>query len=368
MLLKRFFLLVFLWGVAGMSFLFAQGQLQRISITERSDGNGYVIRYHLTEMVNSYDLRQPETNRIQMQLFSTDLTTAGIQLPELNEEITDVDLIPIDGGVGVDIVTREDLFFKAAAYPDQNQRDLLLAIEYSTPSESEQIASETNPYEWSAADMDTQPVAEETETVEEPQRQAGREDRFIQRKNTRVGVSFGFAAGIGIANKIGGGYNSDPRQELAMGVLAAIDLPFVILSLDTGIETGIFYTQKGFKNPSGRINAQTVVLDYMEIPVLGKLSYNLTEITEPYLLGGGYIGFRTAAETVQADGDRNDLDDVTNSVDFGGVAGIGSDFNFDMATVSLQVRYEVGFPRLFDQEFSGRERPGYLSVLLGFRF
>lgn len=362
-------LVVFIWGVAGAGILFAQNELQRISVTERSDGNGYVIRYHLTRMANSYDLRQPEDNRIQMQLFSPGLNTAGIQLPEMNDEIVDINIVPIEGGIGIDITTAGNVFFEAETYPDQNMRDLLLALEYSNRSEISEIISQSEPYEWSMSttdeEMSMQQVSEDVVDDESASDMGENEVSNIQRREPKV--HFGIVGGIGVSNKIGG-YSSDPRQGLTMGLIAAIDLPYSLSSFETGIETGVFYTQKGFKNPSRRINAQTVVLDYLEVPVMGKLSYHYSNIIEPYAVAGGYLGFRTAAETIQDDGDREDLDEVTKSMDFGFIGGIGSDFNFNTATVSLQLRYEVGLPRWFDEGFSGRERPGYLALLLGFRF
>lgn len=368
LLIKRSFLLIFTCAVTGLGTVTAQSQLNRISLTERGDGNGYVIRYHLTRMVDSFDVAQPELNRIQMQLFSSTLDSAAVDMPEVNSEVVSIELVTIDGGLGVDIRTGSGVYFLAEAYPDQNQRDLLLNLEYTTQQEAEELASAREPFVWSVI---RQPEMEQESEDEEMVEEHGEEEQPAQRVRRRPGkISFGFAGGIGIANKIGGGYTSEARQEMTMGLTASIDLPFRLpYSIEPGIETGIFYTQKGFQNPSGeKITAQTVVLDYIEIPVMGKLRYDLNETVKPYGVGGLYTAFRTAAETIRDDGDRGNIGDETNNLDVGLIAGLGSEFVFSKATISLQIRGGFGLPRMFKEGYSGAERPAYLSLLVGFQF
>lgn len=371
---KRSFLLTCMGGILGVCSLAAQPQLERISITERGDGNGYVIRYHLTEMVDSYDLIQPEINRVQMQLFSSGLDQSGVEMPELNEEIIAVDLTALDAGMGIDITTAENTFFLAEVYPDQNMRHLLVNLEYATRTEAESRSLESDLYEWSRLD-ETESVAGsegQQETADEPEPQPELEDdestSVVQREP--VSVKIGITGGIGIAHKLGGNYTVESRQEFIMGLTAGISLPFVLpYSIKTGIETGVFFTQKGFLNPSAdRFNGVTVILDYLEIPVLARLRYDFTEVIKPKVVGGFYTAFRANAEVLQSDGDRNSLDDVTKSVDFGLIGGVGTDFLIEATTVSLQVRYGVGLPPLFTDNFSGKERPGYLTLLMGVRF
>lgn len=368
--LKRLFFLAFIGGFLGVCSLSAQQQLERISITERSDGNGYVIRYHLAEMVDSYDLIQPEINRVQMQLFSPDLDISGIEMPVLNDEITAFDITVIDGGMGVDITAADSVFFIAEAYPDQNMRDLLVNFEYATQAQAEARALESDLYEWS---QDEENVAVE-EVTEEPQEITEESDpepesqTVVQREP--VSVNIGITAGIGIANKLGGDYTAEARQEFVMGLSAGISLPFVLpYSIKTGIETGVYFTQKGFLNPSiDRFDGESILLDYVEIPVLLRLHYDLTGSIKPKILGGFYTAFRANAEVLQSDGDRIDISDNINTVDFGLIGGIGTDVLVEATTISLQVRYEIGLQPMFSNNFSGNERQGFLSLLMGLRF
>lgn len=364
---KKITLFLFICYMCCMSSIMAQPQLNRISIAERSDGNGYVIRYHLTQMVDDYDLSQPETDRIQMQLLSPTLDTEMVEMPEPNEVITEIELIEIEGGVGIDIHTAEGVYFMAEAYPDQNLRDLLLNLEYTTQTDAEQLITGYEPYPWSLQVPDTETEVEpEPEQTKKPQP----EEDFPQVRKRSWNVQFGIAGGIGLANKIGGSYTSDPRRQTAMGLTVSIGLPFTLpYDIDTFFESGLFNTQKGFKNPSGDLfRAETVVLDYIEIPMMGKFRYSKYRILKPFAAAGVYTAFRTVAETVQEDGDRNNLGDVSKNVDWGLKAGLGTELVFEKATVFLQANYGAGVPRLFKENFSGSERPGYLTLMFGIQF
>lgn len=368
--LKRLFLLAFIGGFLGVCSLSAQQQLDRISITERGDGNGYVIRYHLTEMVDSYNLIQPEINRVQMELFSPDMDISGIEMPVLNDEITTLDITAVDGGLGIDITTAGNVFFIAEVYPDQNMRDLLVNLEYATQAQAEARALESNLYDWSQTEetVAVEEVSEEPqESLEEPDSEP--EPQVVVQREP-VTVKIGITAGIGIASKLGGDYTAESRQEFVMGVSAGILLPFVLpYSIKTGIETGVYFTQKGFLNPSiDRFDGESILLDYVEIPVLLRLHYDLTASIKPKVLGGFYTAFRANTEVLQSDGDRIDISDKINTVDFGLSAGIGTDVLVEATTISLQVRYEIGLPPIFSNNFSGNERQGYLSLLMGIRF
>ncbi|NBC66696.1 MAG: hypothetical protein GVY07_13700 [Bacteroidetes bacterium] len=370
---KQFFLLGFIWGILGICSIEAQSQLERISITERGDGNGYVLRYHLTEMVDSYDLIQPEINRVQMQLFSPGLNAAEAEMPEMNEEIIGLELIQLNGGIGVEITSAENLFFTAETYPDQNMRDLLVNLEYASQADVEAVALESEPYEWSLIEetppetiAEEQPETEETDPPTELENEEP--EPVVQREP--VSVRIGITGGIGIANKLGGDYTAGSRQDFLMGISAGITFPFVLpYSIKTGIETGIFYTQKGFLNPSAnRFDGETVLLDYVEIPVLVRLHYDVTPMIKPKIVGGIYGAFRANAEVLQNDDDRIDLNENTKAVDIGLLAGVGSDFLIQSTSISLQVRYGVSISPIFKGNFSGNERLGYLSLMAGFRF
>ncbi|MEQ9264030.1 MAG: N-acetylmuramoyl-L-alanine amidase, partial [Balneolaceae bacterium] len=85
-LFRIFTVLVFVSSSIPAS-LSAQTQLKRISKAERSDGKGYVIRYHFTEAVDSFTVIQPAPDLVQMELFGNNIDTTGIKMPNQSGKI-----------------------------------------------------------------------------------------------------------------------------------------------------------------------------------------------------------------------------------------------------------------------------------------
>jgi N-acetylmuramoyl-L-alanine amidase len=105
----------------------AQNSLSRISTVDRSDGKGAVIRYHFSEAVDSFEVIQPAPDLIQMVLYGN-IDTTGIMMPEEGEKVKQVYLYELGYGFGVDIYLGQDEAYIANAYPDQNQKHLLVAL------------------------------------------------------------------------------------------------------------------------------------------------------------------------------------------------------------------------------------------------
>jgi len=124
--------------------LVAQTELNRISIAERSDGKGFVVRSHLSNMVDSVKVEQPSADRIQMLLFAQDLDTLNFQYPPETSTFNHFDLYPVDNGIGVEISLSAGSYFKTRTYPDQNGKDLLLAMENISSSEIDEITANSS--------------------------------------------------------------------------------------------------------------------------------------------------------------------------------------------------------------------------------
>lgn len=128
--------------------LFAQAHLTRVSNTARSDGMGYVVRYHLSAPLDSFDVLQPAPDFIQMVLYGNDIDTTGLLLPELSEKLREVRLYDLGYGFGVDIYLSDDAYFKSNAYQDQNGRDILLALTESSQAEVEHFSQQFIARNW----------------------------------------------------------------------------------------------------------------------------------------------------------------------------------------------------------------------------
>lgn len=141
-----FFTFCFLFSVAGLS---QQNSLSRVSAAERSDGKGYVIRYHLSEKADSFKVFQPTTDLIQMTLYGEKIDTTGIRLTESYSVFDEISFYDIPFGIGVDIYLSDSTFFKATSYQDANGKDLLLALTYAEEQEISYLTEGLDPVIWS---------------------------------------------------------------------------------------------------------------------------------------------------------------------------------------------------------------------------
>ena len=140
--------------VFGIQFLFlaptasAQTELNRISAVERSDGNGFVVRHHLSQAVDSFSVFQPRKDLIQMVLYAQDLDTTDFRHPDPHSAFKEFNLFNITNGFAVDIHLQEDVHFTSSAYHDQNGRDLLLALTNTDPANLTDLTEEMDPIDW----------------------------------------------------------------------------------------------------------------------------------------------------------------------------------------------------------------------------
>jgi N-acetylmuramoyl-L-alanine amidase len=128
--------------------LSAQPGLERVSVTERNDGQGYVIRYHLTSPVDSFKVAQPEPDLIQLMIYSPELQTDGLIPAERTGSIANIEHYKNLSGFGTDIALKEGNYYKTNVYPDQNGTHLLLSLERSTAAEIERIADSSDFIYW----------------------------------------------------------------------------------------------------------------------------------------------------------------------------------------------------------------------------
>jgi hypothetical protein len=372
-IVKIIALAAFLIGSSGMMTLSAQIQLDRISITERADGMGYVVRFHLSEMVTEYEHAQPETDIAQMVLRSAGLEPVEMIPITETDLITDFKLTRMTDAIGVQIQFAEGVYFKTDVYPDINGRDLLLSLEYTSYTVTESIAQISEPIFPADNDIDEPEDEITARPAEEPVQIEEIVPDAHQQKPVRL--SMGFMTGVSLAVVSSNTFSKGFRNGIAIGASFDIQLPYLLLyDIQPAIETGVYYAQKGFTNPSPNfLNAETVEFDYIEIPVLGKFSYPFMDIVSPHLLIGPYTGFMANAERVRGDGTRSDLDDHTNTVVFGAILGAGLDVEFAGTVLSGQIRGSIDFSNAFNSSLYEGDEIGhfkhrYLSVLIGVRF
>lgn len=361
----RYFLVTVHFYIFTVSLVEAQVVLERVSITERADGRGVVIRNHLSLMPDSFQLIQPAENRIQFVIYSEEIESENFIEAVLIDDIEQINYFSGPGFFAYEITLSEGVFYLGNAYPDVNQTHILIGLERVEVAvlsgviepglelfKDESITEE----EISIIDPDWRPpVVEDSEDVE----------------MSEISAMFGIKGGLTTANIYGVGYGRNPRNGEMIAVTAAINFPFFLpYDLSFGLDTGVYFTQKGFTDPiSTKFTGIEVEFDYIEIPILVKLKYREQDRFSPHIILGPYIGFLANAENVREDGDRNDLDEFTRSVDFGGIAGVGVDILLGDIIVDLQIRQSLGFNSLFDDiTFDDEEKLRQLSLVLGLRF
>ena len=146
-------------------------QLDRISVAQRSDGGGLVLRYHLTAEPDSYTLHRPRADLIQMNLYGV-RASGMVELPEPGvNQIERVEFFETAEGISVDIYLEERTYVGTDVYPDINGRDLLLSLAYVSEVVVEGLI---DPRSEISREEEEEPVVEEeevTQPLETPRRQ-----------------------------------------------------------------------------------------------------------------------------------------------------------------------------------------------------
>ncbi len=138
----------------------ARSSLDRVTTVERSDGLGYVIRFHMTSRPDSFHIWQPNPKLIQLALYKDGIDPESIRTGNNNEEAFESFFYQdIQGGIGTDIYLREEIYMIADAYMDANGRDLLIGLTEASPNDLEVLTDGMFPIFWDdlMEDIDTTP-------------------------------------------------------------------------------------------------------------------------------------------------------------------------------------------------------------------
>lgn len=126
----------------------AQQELNRVSAVERSDGQGYVVRFHLTEGVDSSKVLQPRANLFQVKLYSEDLDTVNFTSPKATSVFEEFTIYDVPSGIAMDIKLHDGHYFNFSSYPDQNGKHMLLALAQTTSENLTGVTGEMDPIQW----------------------------------------------------------------------------------------------------------------------------------------------------------------------------------------------------------------------------
>lgn len=190
---------------------------------------------------------------------------------------------------------------------------------------------------------------------------------LIQQTNAQSPIDFGIKGGLNIANLAGAEDDLDSRT----GIHAGLVLDFSFPLMPVGIESGIYYSQKGAQISEDGMTA-TWKLDYVEVPVLAKISVDPPGPFSPHIVVGPYAAYNINSELDVSAGSASvieDFSEFTSDIDFGGVIGVGADFSLGVTKLNIQARYSRGLLDVNDNGFEDEgEHNSVFSISAGIMF
>lgn len=144
---------------------------------------------------------------------------------------------------------------------------------------------------------------------------------------------------------------------------------FVNIPLFSSIELQpeVLYSMKGAKFVEEAIDA-ALLLDYLEVPVLGRMSWRVFDNSRFYVAGGPSFGLRVRARTraeFSGSTEERDISDDVERFDFGAVAAAG----FEFGSLVVDGRYTHGFSDVDKDTSDGvKVKNRVVSLTVGLRF
>ena len=133
------------------------------------------------------------------------------------------------------------------------------------------------------------------------------------------------------------------------------------------IQPEVLFTMKGTKWETG-VATITYSLNYLEIPVLVRLSMPNQRSVVPSLFVGPYLAIKLSSEAkLESGGVSEDLDwgEDVKATDFGVVCGGGVDFALGSMKVTVDARYTLGLASMYESDADTDVKNGVISLMVG---
>lgn len=112
----------------------------------------------------------------------------------------------------------------------------------------------------------------------------------------------------------------------------------------------VLVVSKGAKGTN--TTAEGLKLNYLEVPLLARLTLSQVQGVRPHVYAGPYLGVQIDCSVKGTSTDCNDVPGVsTKTVDVGGIVGGGLDFDFGPLVLTGGARYGFGVSTVADFEF-----------------
>lgn len=163
------------------------------------------------------------------------------------------------------------------------------------------------------------------------------------------GVRFGAKAGANFSSATGDDV-PDISSRTGLNIGAVVNIPVSELF---SVQPEVTYSMRGFKD-----GEFTIKIDYVDVPILADF-----EIVDGLSLQGGPLfGINLSAKVEDGDGTEGDIEDIST---LNAAAAIGAQYELPMG-LFFQVRYDIGFNDLIDNDFNAKN--SNLSAAVGFFF
>jgi len=189
----------------------------------------------------------------------------------------------------------------------------------------------------------------------------------------RAGMAFGVKGGVSLSHVNADLFDTDNRTGFVGGVYGVLELSSMI-----GVQPELLFVRKGAKLFSTSVTiggitfgsvGSTLDVDYLEIPVLLRLSVPNTGLVDLRLLAGPVASIKMDEKlsTTGLIGVSLDSDQVKTS-DFGLALGAGAAIRNGGMRLVAEGRYTMGLSNISDLPFGGEVKNGAFYALAGLEF
>lgn len=143
-----------------------------------------------------------------------------------------------------------------------------------------------------------------------------------------------------------------------------------------GVQTELLYSMKGNVRvtPVPQSNSESKVftkLNYIEVPLLIKLSFQLEFPVKPFIIAGPSFSLLQTAEAeaewpFSSNTTEIDQKDFWKQSEFGIVLGVGGDYEFGLHRIGFNLRYDLGLNNINAGVGGGKINSKTITILLGY--
>ena len=182
-------------------------------------------------------------------------------------------------------------------------------------------------------------------------------------------TEIGLKAGLNIADYKGDWRDTDSKMGFCGGAFITCNINEMF-----AVQTEFLFTMKGANlgeivrtDEFGNIietSSIRDVLNYLEIPVLGKLSVLPQGRVRPNLFAGPFFALKLSGKH-KVGSQETDMENLKDT-DYGLVFGGGVDFELGQGELTVDARYTLGLAKIYDSGIDVKNR--VISVMLGYSF